>query len=744
MRSRMICFVAGVVLATWQPTLIPLHSCISIALLLALFYIKSSLPHRTLICLFGLGFLYTTVWGHWQIEHRLPESQVRTDWIVKGVVEGLPQRAENAQRFYLGVTEIQSVAEEDSPPELRRLRLSWFKAPIEVKSGQQLSVEVRIKPPHGLINPEGFDYERWLFVRGVDATGYVRRFIEVEGEDQLSVHTLREKINIHIQNQHPEVRTKALLSALITGDKQALSQEDWESLRNSGTVHLAVISGLHIGFMAFVGWWLGRVVGFIFRSSIQRTFHYLFSLALAGGYVLVAGAELPAQRAYIMLVALLVSGWRLFYLDHWSRWWTAVTAVLLFSPLAVWEVGFWLSFTAVALLIWLGQWRLNWREGVKLQGWLLLGMLPLYILFFSGVSLIAPVINLVAIPLVSVLVPLEFLNLSLSLIGLDWLVPIVEWLTVIFWWLVDSASSFSWSFIEVSPSSIWVLLLLCVAVFILLMPKGIVPKSLCLFFFLPVLVGVNTEQNEEDQFQAWVYDVGQGLSVLVEVGDYRLLYDVGIAYRSGGNAFERAVQPHLKAKRVDSLQHVILSHDDIDHVGGYQAVKEHYHIEQLITSFPKGESSGYCRKGDHWRVGEVSFKMIAGSVGRDDNDKSCVLLVENRNCRLLLPGDISKEQEARLSIDGKIDWLVAAHHGSKTSTSSKFLQRLRPENVIFSAGYANHFNHPHPDVVQRVKQHSTRIFNTAVDGAIVLKGSSQSGCVTQTIRKDEKRFWRSF
>lgn len=740
MRSRMIFFVAGVALATLQHELIPLLGCISIALVIIGLSFNKTPKNSSVIAAFLLGFLYTTLWGHWQLTHRFPEELLRTDWRVSGEVMGLPQVKGRTTRFVLEVSQLEAITGSPLLNNIpRKLRLSWFDPSQPIKSGDLVEGIVRLKPPHGLMNPSGFDYERWLLVRGIDATGYIREITDISSGDGFTLSEIRQGINNRIYTDHNSDKVKAFLAAVITGEKSLLKDEYWDALRISGTVHLAVISGLHIGFVAFMGWWLGRLLGFAFRGEIQRALPFLTSMLLSGCYMFIAGTELPAQRAFIMVSVLLISGWKLFYVSHWTRWWMAMTAVLIYSPLAFLETGFWLSFGAVACLIWCGQvYRIRWQDAVKLQFLLLAGMLPMYLFFFAGVSLIAPLVNIVAIPLVSLIVPLEFFNLLTNGV----LSSVVDDLVHVFWWLVEQGSEFSWAFVEVKELELSALVMLILASLIMLLPSGLIPKSIALFLMMPVVFGVENET--EDHFQAWVFDVGQGLAILIELDDYHLLYDTGPSYRSGGNAFNRAVSPYLEGKGMHHIDHVVLSHDDNDHVGGFGQLAEGFNLGKVTTSFESAYSNNRCLEGERWSIEGVHFSFLSGNEGSEDNERSCVLLVESEQCSLLLPGDISATIEGRLPIKKDVTWLVASHHGSKTSTTQSFLNKTQPDVIIYSAGYGNPFNHPHPDVVERSKQTKAKLYSTAVNGAVLLRSTKHLGCEASAIRSNKKRFWRSF
>lgn len=751
MRSRMIAIAAGFFVAAWQPQLIPIAYCICIALLTTLIacFIKTRM--KVVFLCFIFSFLYSSIWSGWQLDHKLPDEFARSDWIVEGQVLGIPKQEGEVAKFRFRVDTMlpgsNESIESSKPINLRHIQLAWYKANVDIKPEQRLHAHVRLKPPHGMVNPHGFDYERWLFVRGIDATGYIKEVISAEQQrSYLSVSSLREQLNHQISARHNDRSTIGLLQALITGDKTGLSQDDWALLRHSGTVHLAVISGLHVSFIAFVGWWVGRLFGLMI---LHKTYlmPYLFSIALAGGYTLLAGAEIPTLRAFVMVLVLLLSGVQRWYIDHWTRWWLALVAVLLISPLAVSEVGFWLSFGAVALLIWLGQQQWRWHMALKLQLFILVGMLPLYLYFFGGFSLVAPFINIVAIPLVSLLVIVAFLNISFAAIYRPLLTDVEHWLADLFWSMVRLSADYEWSYIHVDGVSVLGLFFFAIAVTLMLLPIGLFPRVLIVFLSMPLLFGTHRFFESERYFTAIVFDVGQGQSVLIEVGEYRVLYDTGPSYRSGGDAFSRAVMPYLKHHSISKIDHLILSHDDNDHMGGWKSFGQHFKADQVYSSFLKEDVSSHrCRQGESWEVDGVRFEFLWGGVGQNDNDRSCVLMVSDSQCSLLIPGDISKRIELRIIpyFEREIDWLVAAHHGSKSSTSRAFLRRIHPKTVLFSAGFANAFNHPHPDVIKTVSEYDADMFNTANQGAIRLNSYVEGGCQTGAMRTEEKRFWRSF
>lgn len=748
MRSRMITIAVGFAVALLQPQLLPVTFSIAIVTVIAPLLILAPCIRSSHLSFFLLSFLYVNLWGVVQLDQRLPESLKRTDWKLQGVITDIPRYQQGVVRFLVDVDEIQAVqgTSTEENLEVNRLSLAWYNPDLTLSLGDRVELTARLKPPHGLVNPAGFDYERWLLARGIDATGYVRGQVDVLSEANSWVSLARIWINESIRTQFETQQTIAMFQALTTGTKSMLEAHDWNLLKHSGVVHLAVISGLHIGFMAFCGWWFGRLAGVVFYGiSFQHQFPYFGALILAGFYLLISGVGIPAQRAFIMLLVLLFTGSRMFYLDHWTRWWIAFVVVLFFNPLSFFEIGFWLSFLAVALLIWISQFSRGWRMALNLQFMLMIGMLPIYLFYFSGVSVIAPFFNLIAIPFFSVLVPFLFLHLGLTSIGIDMLIPLLNGMSDLFWWSVELNQKIEIGYWQLDAPNVVVLFLVVLVASCLLLLRLSLPSSVVLLLLLPAIVGSSSKYKDDSDFRVWVYDVGQGLAVRVQVGEYQLLYDTGPSYRSGGTAYERAVLPDFEKANIDSIDHLILSHSDNDHAGGAAAVFDSIKVDRVTTSY-RYKNAEACTASRGWQVNGVVFTFLAGMEGANDNDRSCVLMIESPNCRLLLPGDIDAQKELELipKVAPSIDWLVASHHGSKTSSSTAFINSIKPSNVIFSAGYANAFGHPHPDVVQRFADKGVKTYETAKDGAIMLIADAHEGCKTITMREDEKRFWRSF
>ena len=736
----MIAYVAGISTIVWLPQLPPLV-ILPIVIVPLLFWRQVSVSFIAFI----LGLIWSLLWSHWQMAHRLDASSLKSDWEVSGVVTGLPQRQGRQLRFLFQLEEVKplkGVQLHSEPPRL--LRLSWFNAPFEVKPEQRLTLTVRLKSPHGYANPHGFDYELWLLAQNIDATGYVREWHRAELAEGCFVDCLRGRIAEFVEARYG---AKAPLVVAITlGIRDLFDDAQWQQLRATGTIHLAVISGLHLGFI--VGLCLGLVKGlsYVVAPRYLRPAGVLFTCAAAFVYMQLAGAGLPTQRAFIMVAVFLLAQWRLWYIDLWSRWWLAMAIVLTVTPVALHQAGFWLSFGAVAVLLWFAGYRLRDLLGWRVQAGIFIGMTPLLIWLFGGFSIVAPLVNLIAIPLMAITLTVTLIDLFMVSAGVPILLPIVEGLIGFFWWLIEFAAGFQADIWRPPAPSMLYLLLALLGSFLLIQPRGIPLRWLGVMLWLPMLLG-SVKEGHKSGFEAWVFDVGQGAAVLVQVGQRYMLYDTGPGFPSGHSAYRHTLESYFDAVGIQKLDRLILSHDDLDHTGGHLALLKQLDVEQGATgSINVADQFGYqhCKPGDSWRWNNVVFTVLAGGDADSDNNSSCVLRVDDGVCSLLLPGDIDQTMERTLVPElTPVTWLLASHHGSKTGTEAEFLKALQPELVLFSAGYANHFGHPAKGVVARVEEQGAQYRLTASQGALHLI-SDGAECRAESWRDIRRRFWSGY
>jgi competence protein ComEC len=733
----MFALALGLLALRFLPELPPVWLLLSMPVLALML-----LPFRTYpLAFFLFGFTWACVSAQWALNDRLAlRLDGQTLWL-QGKVVGLPAAAEGVVRFEL-----------ESPQSRRfrlpeRIRVAWYGGP-EVRSGERWRLAVKLKRPGGLANPHSFDYQAWLLAQRIGATGMV-----VDGQLLAPARSgwrdaLRQRLlAVDAQGREGE------LTALVLGDGSGLGTSDWQVLQDTGTVHLLVISGQHVGLLAGVMYAL--IAGLARWGVWPRFLPWLpwacglaFSAAL--GYGLLAGFEVPVRRACVMVAMVLL--WRLRF-RHLGMLWpllVSLNVVLVFEPLASLQPGFWLSFIAVGILILIFSGRLgawSWLQSWTRAQWLIaIGLLPALLALNLPVSLSAPLANLLAVPWVSfvVLPPalLGTLLLPVPLLGegLLWLAGgALEWLFGFLRWVAEWLPAWVPS---AMPIWIWVLSLL--GAVLLLLPGGIPLRGLgwplLLLCVFPPLKSV-----PHGQVQVLQLDVGQGLAILLRTRQHTLLYDTGPRFGEF-DIGQRVVLPAIRKTGVRQLDLMLISHSDADHAGGAQAVYEGLPVTRVLggelARLPESLNTQLCANDERWEWDGVLFSTWRWEQAREGNQASCVLMIDAGGERLLLTGDIDAEAESALidsGLDIRADWLQAPHHGSRTSSSKRFLRAVAPGGILISRGRNNAFGHPHPLVMSRYRWMGIPAYDSAELGAINLQLGTFGEPWSQ---RAIKRFWR--
>lgn len=739
----MIPYLSGLLLVAWLPRL----AWLPVLLLLLLPLMRRCRWQRG-VFLFVAASLYAAFWGSWQLGHRLPEHHVRSDVEMRLQIDSLVQQQGRRQVFTATL-----VAADDAPAvfsRLRRLRLSYYDSEPLLQAGDRLQAQVRLFPPRGLSNPAAFDRERRYLSEGLDARGYIRT-LHAQTPAGWSLASLRQTLHNHIDTTFSPA-VAATLNALVLGDRTGLESVQWRLLSETGTAHLLVVSGLHVALVAGLGVVLARCVCLPLllvgvSALVVRRIGLLLAFGAAAAYALIAGFGLPVQRALIMVAAFLAGEWWLHPLSSWQRWRLALLLVTLAQPLAVVEPGAWLSFTAVALLIWLAGIK---RRGVlraadwwRIQLQLFIGMLPLTALLFNQAGWLAPLVNALALPLVSLFVICLPLLLPLAL---SETLPALNRITELgiegFWGALAAAREQLGLYLPLVAPTAAGLLFGGIAALWWLLPLPLRWRWLALILLWPLWVTV--PEPPVGRFRAWVMDVGQGLAVLVETENRSLLYDTGPGYSGGGSVFPYAIAPLLRAHNRQRIDYVVISHDDSDHSGGLRALKQQVAIGTLVAGQPERVTdmrSVACSEAGSLDLDSVTVRLLQVPGARSDNERSCVLLLQGRYCTLLLPGDLGFAGERVLAEADlpTVDWLLAGHHGSASATSQAWLERLQPQQVIFSRGRFNRFGHPAAEVLQRVEAINAQSRDTALEGALLLE--DRPGCPATGEREAKRRYW---
>ena len=752
MLVSVLLFLIGL-LTVQQFQVLPGHLWLIMIILSAIVF--ASLRHWRLLFLV-MGVLWAIIFAMLRLSDQLLEAQESIDIAVSGYVADLPEQDERRTRFDFIV---QSSAQKLP----RLLRLNWYYPEQSIKAGQLWSFTVKLKRPHGGFNPGGFDYERWLFTEGIAATGYISPSPKpvLLGEVSAWTHIAlwRQMITDRLSVVANDCSHLGLIKALTIGDGSGISQHEWEVFRKTGTTHLVVISGSHIGLIAGLVYVL--VLNLWARTGLlayspQRV-AALAAILTAVFYAGLAGFSVPTQRSVIMLTVVMLAISFQRNTKPFNTLAIALLLVMIIDPLAALSAGFWLSFLAVSLIIYTVSARLGSfgyvLEVIKINWATSVGLTPLLLFFFQQVSLIAPLANFIAVPVISVLVvPVALIGVLLMFtvpVIAHWLFMAVDAVLQGLWWLLSVLAELPLASINQAQPSTWALLFALPGILLMLAPAGMPARWLSVVMFLP-LIFTEPKLPALAAIKMTVLDVGQGLSVVVQTAHHSLVYDTGAKFSAESDMGQSAILPFLRQQGTKHLDTLIVSHGDNDHIGGANSLLRGVPTDQVFTSAMQ-QLSAYapqvCVAGQAWVWDEVSFTMLSPQQSfASDNDNSCVLKIQSKQGSVLLVSDIEAAAESWLvetyGHELKSDILMAPHHGSKTSSSMRFLTAVDPKYVLISAGYKNQFGHPYPISLQRYQQIGALWWNTADKGALILS-EQENGWDIQSWRDEKGKYWNN-
>jgi competence protein ComEC len=688
----------------------------------------------------ALGALVTALHAGVLLDGRWPAARHGEDIEAEGLVASLPEREGEAQRF---------VFEPADPALPRRVRVAWYRSEAVVGGAECWRFTLRLRTPHGSLNPGGFDYEAWLLRQGVGATATVRggRRCAAPGSALLAA---RAGLSARMRAALPDTPAAGLLPALVVGDRSGIAAADWDLFRRTGTTHLVAISGFNIAIVAGVAFflcrWLWSLAPALCLALPAQRAGLLGAALLAGGYALLAGAEPPVQRAVLMLWLVLAAAW-VHRLSQPARVLAlAWVAVLLSDPLAIAGPGLWLSFAAVGAIFYVSLGRLRppgaWHGLVLLQLLIAVALAPLTLFFFQGTSSSAPLVNLLAVPFFALLTPVALAAVILLLAWPDAGEPLLRACALAldsFHAALGWAAALPAPWLAASPPAA-ALLLAAAGVALLFAPRGLPLRPLGLLCLLPLCLAQRDPVRGD--FELAALDVGQGLAVVVRTAHHTLLYDAGPAFEDGFDAGASVVAPYLLRHGVRAIDLLLLSHGDNDHAGGVTAVRERIAVRRELGT--RGHEP--CRAGQAWDWDGVRFELLHPAGAQwDGNDASCVLRIEG-SYAALLPGDIEAGAEGALTAARALraDVLLAPHHGSRTSSSEAFVAAVAPRIVVHSAGWRHHFRHPRPEVVARYAQAGARQYVTGRGGTISVWRDGASGRIeVREHRREAARWWNA-
>lgn len=708
--------------------------------------------------IFVFGYALFLLAGQQVITSRLDPAYEGDSMLTEVRVADFPQVSGDSV-----VMDVEATADPRIP---RRTRVSWFEAPVEPRIGDSWQLELRLRQPRGALNPGVFDYESWMFRQKYGASGYVvggkrNRLLATGAVTRLE--RFRAEFVATAQAATESEPAAAVLAAIGVGARHAITRAQWDDFAASGTSHLMAISGLHVGLAALAAF----VVAFALLGPVVRGNGYVAAM-VAGAfcalvYAVVSGFGVPARRAILMLAVIGIAAWRRRQVDPAATVAVAGIVVFLTDPIATMRPGFHLSFAAVGLLLWLASrkdiaksgWRIidAPRQLLVMQVFLLFGLLPLTALIFQRFSIAATPANLIAVPVFS------FFTVPLTLAGMvsgsffpaitSFLLGLAAQSIDVISWLIRQIVELPFASVTLAQVQGVAWMFVWVPLAWVILPRGWPGRRIALLGILAIATWKPAPPSEAC-FDTWVLDVGQGLAVAVQTRTGVLLYDTGMAWRSGGSVAEQVVIPFLRSRRIEVIDWLVVSHSDLDHSGGVPAILDELTVGEVIVGETLALSrQRQCATGQGWSSGSIRFDVLhpGGQDQHGGNASSCVLRVSAGPYALLLTGDIEARSErelvqARASLAADI--AIIPHHGSLTSSSVPFIDSVYPDFAVVSAGHANRWGFPKERVVERWEAMGAEILNTAAAGALYFRVCEDDGVSEMhKEREQRRRFWHA-
>ena len=794
MKKVMLGFILVFLTSLLWPSLpqISLIAFVLIAIILLLSYRFSAVIAGMLA-----GFLWASVCGYYYTHWQVNEALFNHNLLVQGEVlslqsppppvhltTGLHQnksvkgqaREQSSVKFNFQISKIGAQVPFFQP----KVRLSWHAPTAHFQQGDELLLLVRLKPPVGLANPHGFNYQKWLTSKNISALGYVKT--SPSNRILLYEPSFRQQ-SVNKLLRHDLANIPWIL-ALSYGDRRHLTKEDWSLMQRTGTAHLFAISGMHLGivfgFVLLISKGILYIRGLNSQGQINTNLQpWLlgFPLLICACYAFLAGFDIPVMRALLSLCMWTIL---IIFCRHWraqSMFVVLIASFFILFPFSILGSSFWLSFTVV-IVIMLFLWRYPLVKnatslakivhGIKLQLFISVVTLPLIAIMFSSLPLVSFLANMFMIPIVTfLLVPLCLIAAVISAIGIEtyslyWLIDVCfeHALTSLLYidnitnTIASSLLGHNWQSNSFSKATIAVLAHPIIIVIILVLTLPAWPQKTQLLLGLIMLFSAHQfSQNkhllESTNTHLYAMDVGQGTSIVIRNNQGTLLYDTGGSF-AGFSMANSVLLPFFSHNNISNIEYLVLSHLDNDHAGGANLIFKNMHIKNSLSpndgcnvyefnnTYPAGKADvlGYQMR--------VLWPLMP--MSGEDNEHSCVLKLEKKGHSILLTGDIEKKSETQIvalyknSDLLKSTVIIAPHHGSLTSSTPDFVNAVMPQYVVFTSGVNNRWNFPAQEVVARYKAINARVLITGQQGRVRFTVSHTDVSVS-TYRDDEYVRW---
>ncbi|USD59377.1 DNA internalization-related competence protein ComEC/Rec2 [Vibrio sp. SCSIO 43140] len=628
-----------------------------------------------------------------------------------------------------------------------------LRTPFALEAGATFFGPIQLKRLSGVLNQVGFDREKHAFSQGIVG---IATLANKKHSFSVSKYHWRAKAHDAVKVATENSPFQGLYLALVFGDRSMLPIEQRKSLQQSGLSHLIAISGLHIGVIFGMGYWVAKslisflklVLPYKLGSNLVHSGQFWslsIGLLFAYWYCALGFFAISTVRALIMLGILSLLLLTQVRIHRLMVLLVSAAVVLTLVPFSAASMSFWLSFFAVGALL-LTLTLLGKTRGVIAIVSLHLVLsglfIPLIGFLFHGIPLLSAAYNFVFVPWFSFcIVPLTLLAAAINMMGFssDCLWFLLDQALLPLDLLLPYASSF-WTPIVHNDLMFVVVLLVSVLCF-----KWLSTSMITVVFLVSAVQ--YSMMHREEKVSVHFLDVGHGLSVAIVQGDEAVVYDTGRATPTFSMA-EAVLIPNLRALGVKRLEGLILSHADNDHAGGEADLKQNMPPRWIRR--PEGNSQvNSCIRGERWKWGAVDFEVLwpPAKVTRAYNPHSCVILVTyqetDRTYRLLLTGDIEKVSEILLSRELEplsIDVMSVPHHGSKTSSSRYLHQTINADYAVASNQFDSRWQLPSPVVREQYQNNGSIWYETGRTGQVTFQFVGQE-IIVSTARSDYLAPW---
>lgn len=572
----------------------------------------------------------------------------------------------------------------------------------------------------------------------------------------------RRKVKNHIEATFPEV-LQVEAEALLIGDRSGMDDELAANYRTLGITHLFAISGLHVGLLVFL------FRGLLLRLSIRKETVDMLIVVLLPLYAVMAGGAPSVWRAVsgTLLVLLAASGRIRIRLDDALA--ISAAVFIVYQPFVLFQPGFQLSYLAAFSLVFSSLLLAKAKTALATSFYVTsisqLALYPVLLFHFHELSLSSFIVNLVYVPLYSVII----LPANIVLLVMTWLfpkfatmvfllyTPFREWMADVTTWL-SSIPYQLWT--PGKPDVLWAsLAVVGVLLFFILCERGVSIIRALPFIIVPA-IAMHIIPYTDSALRVTYLDVGQGDSIVIELPHRRAVYVIDTGgtvvfgesnWKTPTKPFEvgrKIVVPYLKGRGITTIDKLILTHADADHMEGTDEVLEDSSVREIhiapgsdkeqtmeiVLRIAKEQQIPIfqMKEGISWQEGQTSFHYVGPVDGvYKGNDSSLILYMTTTGPSFLFTGDMEKEGEQQfLRQYGQADFssviLKAGHHGSRTSSTEAFIDAVRPELTIFSAGKNNRYGHPHPEVLETFRQWGLPTLSTAESGSITITVKKES------------------